>query len=283
MTLHPVPVRPFRRPRIAVLLTLALTAALAACSGPATTPQAAGSASVPAHPSPATGTAMPPGMSMAATPPGPIINLATLSPAGNITLPNTSMAMAPGMKMAGPMCTTTPTAAQQDATVALVNSSWQDSSKYRSLAAATAAGYRPITPTGQPVVHYLNPAYYRATTGGSPILNAAQPQSLVYANTAHGAVLVAAMYIAPLRTGRPPQPGGCLTQWHVHTNLCLTRGAVVAEADPTCPAGSVNRITPPMLHIWFVPIPGGPTAIDAPDTQVVQAAQKITTVGNPTA
>jgi hypothetical protein len=33
----------------------------------------------------------------------------------------------------------------------------------------------------------------------------------------------AAMYItAP--GGATPQPGGYLTQWHVHTNLCLTRG-----------------------------------------------------------
>jgi len=37
-----------------------------------------------------------------------------------------------------------------------------------------------------------------------------------------------------------PQPGGCLTQWHVHTNLCLSRGlgvvGVVTAAHPTCPA-----------------------------------------------
>ena len=284
MTLPRNPSSTFRC-RVAVLLTLALSCTLAACSGPVTSPHAASSPSSPAHPSFSTAAAMPPGMSMATASSGSSINLASESPAGDITLPTTTMAMAmaPGMQMAGPTCTTIPTTAQQAGAVALVNSSWQDSSKYRSLATATAAGYRPITPTGQPVVHYLNPAYYHATITGGPILNLEQPQSLVYANTPHGAVLAAAMYIAPRRLGAPPQPGGCLTQWHIHTKLCIARGAVVAEANPTCPAGSVNRITPPMLHIWFVPIPGGPTAVDAPDTQVVHAAQEVPPVANPAA
>ena len=91
------------------------------------------------------------------------------------------------------------------------------------------------------------------------------------------------MYIT--RPGGPtPQPGGCLTQWHIHTNLCLRPGlgvvGVITPAHPTCPPGSRNRVTPPMMHIWFVPIPGGPTAIDAPDTQVVHAAEQVPAPGN---
>ena len=39
-------------------------------------------------------------------------------------------------------------------------------------------------------------------------------------------------------------------------------------------------MTPPMMHIWFVPIPGGPTAIDAPDSQVVHAAEQVPAPGN---
>ena len=110
------------------------------------------------------------------------------------------------------------------------------------------------------------------------MLDPAKPQSLVYANTPKGAVLVAAMYITT-PGGVTPQPGGCLTQWHVHTNLCLRRGfgvvGVVTAAHPTCPPGSRNHVTPPMMHVWFVPIPGGPTAIDASDAQIVRAAERV--------
>jgi hypothetical protein len=212
------------------------------------------------------------------------ISLATRSPAGAITMPAPGMQMAPGMKMASSApCDATPTRSQQAAAVRLVNASWKGASKYQSLAVAKAAGYRPITPVGLPVVHYLNYSSYLATIMGGSVLDLAEPQSLVYANTPRGAVLVAAMYIT--RPGGPtPQPGGCLTQWHLHTNLCLRPGlgvvALVSPAHPACPAGSRNRVTPPMMHIWYVPIPGGPTAIDAPDRQVVHAAEQVAAHGN---
>ena len=97
---------------------------------------------------------------------------------------------------------------------------------------------------------------------------------------------MAAMYITS-PGGPTPQPGGCLTQWHVHTNLCITKSLGVVGAlnsgNSTCPAGSQNRVTPPMIHIWFVPIPGGPTAIDAPNPQVVQAAERVAAPRNGTA
>jgi len=215
------------------------------------------------------------------------VHLATSSPAGFITDPDPGMQMAPGMKMASPVaCTASATAAQQRAAVQLVNASWRGAQQYRSLAAARAAGYRPITPSGLPVVHYLNPAFYRDTLLGGPVLDTSQPQSLVYANTPKGAVLVAAMYITTPR-GATPQPGGCLTQWHVHTNLCLRAGlgvvGVTGAGRPACPAGSRNRVTPAMMHVWFVPIPGGPTAVDAPDAQVVRAAEQVTAPHNGTA
>jgi hypothetical protein len=224
-----------------------------------------------------------PGLPASAT----AIKLATTSPAGDITMPNPDMQMADGMKMASSTaCTATPTAAQQQAAVTMVNTSWQDSRKYQSLAAAKAAGYRAITPAGARVVHYLSPAAYRATVLGGPVLDYADPQSLVYANTPKGAVLVAAMYITTPH-GPTPQPGGCLTQWHVHTNLCLTKGLGVVGAvgrdGSACPAGSRNRVTPPMIHVWFVPVPGGPTAIDAPDAQVVHAAEQVSAPANGTA
>jgi hypothetical protein len=212
------------------------------------------------------------------------IRLATASPAGAVTMPKPMMQMEPGMAMAGTMmCGTRPTAAQQTAAVRLVNASWRDARKFRSLAAARAAGYVPITPSGLPVVHYLNYQSYLATMRGGPVLNTSRPQSLVYANTSKGAVLVAAMYIAP-PDRVTPRPGGCLTQWHVHTNLCQTGlGVVVALAgagNRSCPAGSTNHVTPPMMHVWFVPVPGGATAIDASDAQIVRAAEQSGGSGN---
>jgi hypothetical protein len=215
------------------------------------------------------------------------VKLANDTPAGDITMPNTSMQVMTGMRMADPRpCTATPTKAQEAATVSMVNTSWNDAKKYQSLAVAKAAGYLPITPSGAPVVHYLNRAYYQEVLEGGPVLNYQDPQSLVYANTPNGAVLVAAMYITSYN-GPTPQPGGCLTQWHVHTNLCLTGSLnVVGEVgpgQPTCPPGSANRVTPAMIHVWFVPIPGGPTAIDAPDPQVVHAAEQVHAPVNGTA
>jgi hypothetical protein len=35
-----------------------------------------------------------------------------------------------------------------------------------------------------------------------------------------------------------------------------------------------------MLHVWYVPIPGGPTAVDAPDSQVVRAAEQVPAPAN---
>ncbi|MCE5291515.1 MAG: hypothetical protein LLG14_20060 [Nocardiaceae bacterium] len=211
------------------------------------------------------------------------IKLKNDSPAGDITMPM-AMQMHGGMEMASSApCDTAPTPEQQKAAVDLVNTSWADAKQYQSLDAARSAGYQPVTPAGLPVVHYMNRDYYFNTMAGGTVLNTAEPQSLVYANTPKGAVLVAAMFIAT-PWGDTPQPGGCLTQWHVHTNLCLTRtGQVVGVTETGCPAGSANRRTPPMLHIWYVPVPGGPTAIDASDDEIVAAAEKVESPANGTA
>ena len=262
-----------------ILVSMALAAA-----GPvsaASTAGAAPSSSTFGSASSGSGSGMNmPGTSASAT----AIKLPTTSPAGDITMPNADMQMGDGMRMASSApCVATPTARQQQAAVTMVDTSWRDTQKYQSLAAAKAAGYRAITPTGASVVHYLSPSAYRATVLGGPVLDYTDPQSLVYANTPKGAVLVAAMYITT-PGGPTPQPGGCLTQWHVHTNLCLARGLnVVGAVDNgggTCPPGSQNRVTPAMIHVWFVPIPGGPTAIDAPDQQVVKAAEQVPAPAN---
>jgi hypothetical protein len=214
------------------------------------------------------------------------LSLATSSPAGPITWPLSMGSMGAGMQMVTPNCTASPTAAQQQAAVALVNQTVSGVSRYQNLANARADGYVPITPTGRPVVHYAKPSYIN----DGNLLDPAAIESLVYANTSHGAVLVAAMYLmASNQVGAtPPMPGGCLTEWHIHTNLCFSNsnGVVVGvTSGGACAAGSTNHISQPMLHVWLAPVPGGPLVVDATDAQVVQAAEQLPTPSpqNPTA
>ena len=76
------------------------------------------------------------------------------------------------------------------------------------------------------MVHYLNPAFYRDTLLGGPVLDTSQPQSLVYANTPKGAVLVAAMYITtPRGATRSPvaaSPSGMCTPTCAFAPLALS-------------------------------------------------------------
>ena len=147
-------------------------------------------------------------------------SLTTDSPAGPIMWPVRMEPMGTGMQMVTPTCTTQPTAAQGHAAVTFVNSTVAAAQRYQSLGAAKADGYVPITPTGLAVVHYIRAAY----VNDSHTLDPGAIESLVYANTSRGAVLVAAMYtLAGNQVGQmPPMPGGCLTQWHAHTNLCFS-------------------------------------------------------------
>ena len=204
------------------------------------------------------------------------LSLSTSSPAGPITWPPGTMSMEPGMRMTTSNCTTTPSPSQQQSAVRLVDQTTTAVAPYRSLAVARAAGYVPITPTGRRVVHYLKPAY----VNDGKVLDAGAIESLVYANTSHGAVLVAAMYMMAGRdTGQtPPQPGGCLDEWHIHTNLCFSpqTGTVVGvTAVGRCRGDAVNRTTQPMMHVWVAPIPGGPLAVDASPAQIVDAAGRL--------
>jgi hypothetical protein len=186
-------------------------------------------------------------------------------------------AMAAGMKMAEPNCTAQPTAKQQQAAVNLVNQTVETAQQYTSLAAAKAAGYVPVTPSGARIVHYINPAYYRS--GG--VLDPNEIPALVYVNTAHGAVLSAAMYLVPRGT-TPPQPGGCLTQWHIHTDLCFSSGRVVGnDNNGSCSGGSTNRVTQPMMHVWMTPVSGGPLTPDPPALSEVEAAAQMPQLDTP--
>lgn len=182
--------------------------------------------------------------------------------------------------MASPDCIAQPTVAQQRAAVTLVDQTVAAAAPYKSLAAAKAAGYVPVTKTGQRIVHYINPSIYEH----GDALNSNAIPALVYVNTSHGAVLLAAMYLVPKADGKtnPPQPGGCLTQWHIHTDLCLASGKVVGnDSAAPCAPGSVNQGTQPMMHVWMTPVAGGPLAPDPSGLSEVQAAAKMPVLSPP--
>ncbi len=173
-----------------------------------------------------------------------------------------------GHAMQTPNCTTQPTAQQLLGATQYVQATSAAVSKYKNLSAALADGYVPITSTNYPVVHYLNFKYMNR----QDILNPNTVDSLVYATTPYGPVLVAAMFLMP-GGGNGPMPYGCLVQWHAHTNLCTSDTTRQIDGLQPCSPGShADPTTPFMTHVWQVPVAGGPLAIDPSDLQVVEAA-----------
>jgi hypothetical protein len=145
---------------------------------------------------------------------------------------------------------------------AAVDQLWQQTKtatdRYRSLANARADGYLAYNPIGQPLVHYVKPEYMQ----DGRVLDPQHIESLVYANTLRGPVLVAAMYSLEDPNAAPPDVAGALTPWHRHDDLCFTPSGQVVGAAPGCPAGSATYFTPWMLHVWLVPNRYGRFAAD---------------------
>ncbi|HVB93447.1 MAG TPA: hypothetical protein VND67_03930 [Acidimicrobiales bacterium] len=174
-----------------------------------------------------------------------------------------------GHAMQTPSCSTAPTDAQVLGAVQYVQATSEAVAKYKNLSAATAAGYRPVTNPAYPIVHYVNPSYMNK----QDILDPNHVDSLVYAMTPTGPVLVAAMYLLP-NDQKGPMPYGCLVQWHAHTNLCTSTTTHQIVGFTPCAPGTVHDSsrTPYMTHVWQVPVAGGPLAIDPSDLQVMEAA-----------
>ncbi len=176
-----------------------------------------------------------------------------------------------GHAMQTPNCDKAPTGAQTEAAMQLVQTTSSAVAQFKDINVAEADGYVPITDPRYPVVHYLKASYMQ----GRYVLDPNHVQSLVYAFTPYGPVLVAAMYLMPSVGDEGPMPGGCLTQWHAHTNLCTGGPSGTISGFQTaggCPAGENPLLTPEMLHVWQVPVPGGPLTMDPTDQQVVEAA-----------
>jgi hypothetical protein len=139
---------------------------------------------------------------------------------------------------------------------------YQDSQK------AWAAGFRPGGATNMPSTHWMN----QANVDAGYVLDPRRPQGLVYANTMHGPVLLGAMFQMKKLGQFGPDPGGPLTAWHQHENICFAPfGLEFSLMAPfaICPLGAINVSAPPMLHVWIVDNPkGGPFAVDIDDAVV---------------
>jgi hypothetical protein len=152
-----------------------------------------------------------------------------------------------------------PTPAQVRAARKLVADTKRGLARFVDLRDARAAGYAPHRPGHETFKHYFNPTYVI----DARVLDPTRPEGLLYADTVRGRVVVAAVYLMS-HAGEPGRAvGGCLTQWHVHRNLCSSdpaNGMITGVRSPggRCPPGQVPWAAPPMLHTWVIDIPGGP-------------------------
>ena len=168
---------------------------------------------------------------------------------------------------------TFPTPAQVDAANRLYAETKAAIAPYEDWRRALAAGYRPGGSTSLPSTHWMNQRYVDA----GYVMDPRRPQGLVYANTRHGPVLLGAMFQMKSLNRFGPDPGGPMTAWHQHENICFTPfGFEFSLMSPfaTCPIGAVDISAPPMLHVWIVDNPrGGPFAVDI-DPSVVAALDR---------
>jgi hypothetical protein len=135
---------------------------------------------------------------------------------------------------------------------------------------ALTAGFRPGGNQSMASTHWMN----QHNVDAGYVLDPNHPQGLVYANGKHGPVLLGAMFQMKHIGQFGPDPGGPLTAWHQHENICVTPfgGFEFSLMTPlaTCPIGSIDLTASPMLHVWIVNNPnGGQFAIDI-DSSVVK-------------
>jgi hypothetical protein len=170
---------------------------------------------------------------------------ATPSVCGNV---KGQTVMPDGMVMA-PVPHRVPGPADLLAAQELVTSVTAGIAKYSQLPAAIADGYVPATNPNGYVVRYANWAVVRA----GDVLDSNRPSSLVYANTVSGPLLLGAMFLGPAPCVPGPDVAGPLTQWHAHTNLCLSGSLQVvgrSSVDGQCSVGHHNTQTYFMMHVW---------------------------------
>ena len=164
------------------------------------------------------------------------------------------------------------TPAQQAAAAKLYAETAAAIAPYRDWRVAWAAGYRPGGSQSMPSTHWMNQRYVDA----GYVMDPHHPQGLVYANTKHGPELLGAMFQMRKIGEFGPDPGGPLTAWHEHEDICFTPfGLEFSLMTPTatCPLGAIDITAPAMLHVWIVDNPAGRFAVDIDERLVKQIDQ----------
>ncbi|MBN9389751.1 MAG: hypothetical protein J0I20_17120 [Chloroflexi bacterium] len=163
-----------------------------------------------------------------------------------------------------PGTTITPTTDQQTAAGKLVSDTKSGIARLEDYDTAVAEGYKQITPyvLGQGAAKYGPAHFYNAAYDkDGQLLDPSKPEALVYFKMPGGKmVLLGAMFLAPI--GQGPTPGGPLTTWHTHDNLCAGAGGITLKNQQgDCPAGA-KAVTEKeeMMHVWIFDNPDGPFA-----------------------
>jgi hypothetical protein len=165
------------------------------------------------------------------------------------------------------------TQAQWDAANSLYRQTKAAILPYEDWHEALAAGFRPGGNGVGGSTHWMN----QHNVDAGYVMDPNHPQGLVYANSKHGPVLLGAMFQMKRIGQFGPDPGGPLTAWHQHENICVTPiGFELSLMTPfaTCPLGAIDISASPMLHVWIVDNPrGGPFAVDI-DPEVVKSIDR---------
>ena len=138
--------------------------------------------------------------------------------------------------------------------------------KYRDVNVAVADGYRPLGFEPNGVNHYINTKYL----DDDVMVDPNRPEAILYGRSADGAMYpVGAMYMAGAAVERGPRIGGCLTPWHRHGFPFARRGETSTE----------------MMHVWTVPLPGGPYAehVEGEYARIYLGVDPINVDGDPSA
>jgi hypothetical protein len=180
--------------------------------------------------------------------------------------------------MADSGCASEPTFSQEINAEQYVQATSQAVARTANPFEAAAAGYVAVSPTTYPVVYYVNPTIVAANAAARRTLNPQAIDGLVYAQIPGGTeILAAAFYLLPSTVTTAPMPYGALVQWHKRTAVCgpappSPTSPLDITGVPPCGAGTQLSPTPYLTMVWQIPVAGGPTAIQPPDIQIVEAA-----------
>lgn len=149
-----------------------------------------------------------------------------------------------------------PTEAQRTAAADFVRAVKLATYRYADVKQAVLDGYVSDGKPTNAVMHYDS----KTARNDGVKLDPKHPESLVYANTYDGPMLLGVLFTMGGSRYPGPRFGGCLTEWHSHEMCKPPAGPPRPSTDGACPPGTELRRTGEMIHTWVVPMKGGPYA-----------------------